>query len=149
VPDAAEETARISTARARIDRHISARLEHGHNWLEQLRSRPVLADPGAWLPRQLSEVAAARQRADAAMLRRLHGEQSSLAHHRAHARALSPMATLERGYAVVSGADGVFLRDSSSATAGQSLAIRLARGSLIATVDQALPDAFPDPGGTQ
>jgi len=53
-------------------------------------------------------------------------------------RALSPQATLDRGYAVVR-LRGTVLRDASSSAAGDPLEIALARGSLAATVDEARP----------
>ena len=49
--------------------------------------------------------------------------------------AISPLATLNRGYALVTRtADGVLLRDSKNTTAGDRLAVRLARGELTAQV---------------
>jgi exodeoxyribonuclease VII large subunit len=49
---------------------------------------------------------------------------------------LGPTATLERGYAIVRrGADGAIVRDPAEAGPGTSLAIRLARGEIGATVD--------------
>jgi exodeoxyribonuclease VII large subunit len=55
-------------------------------------------------------------------------------------RSLSPLATLERGYAIVSrlGADSV-LRDSAAAPPGSAIRVRLARGSLTATVEKTEP----------
>jgi len=51
-------------------------------------------------------------------------------------RALSPHATLERGYAVVR-SNGAILRDASATVAGDRLQIELARGSVAATVEDA------------
>jgi exodeoxyribonuclease VII large subunit len=49
---------------------------------------------------------------------------------------LGPTATLERGYAIVRrGADGAIVRDPAEAGPGTTLAIRLARGEIGATVD--------------
>ena len=47
---------------------------------------------------------------------------------------VSPLATLARGYAIVSASDGTVLRDASSASAGQAVRARLARGTLECTV---------------
>jgi exodeoxyribonuclease VII large subunit len=49
-------------------------------------------------------------------------------------RALSPAATLERGYAVVQRADGVVVRTPGDVAAGDRLRVRLADGELAATV---------------
>lgn len=147
VPDVARERDRITAARSRMDRQLTSRLEQGRIWLDQLRHRPVLSDPGAWLPRQLREVIAARSRADAALIRCLRAEQASLTGQRAHARALSPMATLERGFAVVSEDGGRVLRDAGQSHQGQPLTIRLAHGSLSATVTKLHDSSDPDPTG--
>ena len=51
--------------------------------------------------------------------------------------AVSPLATLERGYAIVSSeADGGIVKDAAAVTPGTSVEIRLARGKLSATVDE-------------
>jgi len=50
--------------------------------------------------------------------------------------ALSPYATLERGYSIVRGPDGTVLRDARQAAPGDQLSIRLQRGELDARVDK-------------
>jgi exodeoxyribonuclease VII large subunit len=52
----------------------------------------------------------------------------------ARVRALSPQATLDRGYAVVQLADGSIARDSDALKDGEKLRIRLAKGETSATV---------------
>jgi exodeoxyribonuclease VII large subunit len=52
---------------------------------------------------------------------------------------LSPLATLQRGYAIVADSDGNLLTDSASTKPGATLAVRLARGSLTATVKKIDP----------
>jgi exodeoxyribonuclease VII large subunit len=49
--------------------------------------------------------------------------------------ALSPFATLERGYAIARRSDGSVLRDATAAEPGEELNVRLARGSLDARVE--------------
>ena len=48
--------------------------------------------------------------------------------------AVSPLATLERGYAIVTDATGAVLRDSAGLETGQPIRARLAHGRLTATV---------------
>lgn len=57
---------------------------------------------------------------------------------------VSPQAVLDRGYAIVRLEGGPLLRDAAEATAGDRLEVRLARGSLRASVEQAL---IPEPTG--
>jgi exodeoxyribonuclease VII large subunit len=52
-------------------------------------------------------------------------------------RALSPAATLERGYAVARLADGTIVRDPRQAAAGDALQVTVARGTLATRVERA------------
>jgi len=56
-------------------------------------------------------------------------------------RSLSPLATLDRGYAIVSRRDdGHVLTDSAEISPGAGIVVRLARGRLAATVDTTEPE---------
>jgi exodeoxyribonuclease VII large subunit len=55
-------------------------------------------------------------------------------------RALSPAATLERGYAVARLADGTVVRDPAQASPGAPLAVTVARGTLVTRVEGAVSD---------
>jgi exodeoxyribonuclease VII large subunit len=50
--------------------------------------------------------------------------------------ALSPAATLERGYAVVQKTDGTLVRDPADAADGELLRVRVAGGRLPVRVDR-------------
>jgi exodeoxyribonuclease VII large subunit len=65
----------------------------------------------------------------------LERRRASLDHAGARLQALSPLATLGRGYAIVR-AGGVALRDSTAVAVGDHLDVQLATGSLGATVDE-------------
>ncbi|MGB7981629.1 MAG: exodeoxyribonuclease VII large subunit [Candidatus Nanopelagicales bacterium] len=134
VPDWAEEMRRISTARARVDRTMLTRLEHSATWLEQTRSRPALADPAGLLPRLTAEIATARLRTFRAVERRITTQEHDLAHLRARARALSPLATLERGYAVVIGPVGGVVHAADQLQPGDDVRVRVATGHFRAQV---------------
>jgi exodeoxyribonuclease VII large subunit len=54
----------------------------------------------------------------------------NLVHTRARVAALSPAATLERGYAVLQRADGTVVRRSADVAAGDSLRARLSEGEV-------------------
>ena len=51
---------------------------------------------------------------------------------------LSPLAILNRGYAIVTGEDGHVLMDAAAAPEGSSIDVRLARGRLAAEVRKSL-----------
>jgi exodeoxyribonuclease VII large subunit len=54
--------------------------------------------------------------------------------------AVSPLATLDRGYAIVVDADGHVLQDAREVTIGATIETRLARGKLAATVTHVVTD---------
>jgi exodeoxyribonuclease VII large subunit len=68
--------------------------------------------------------------------RRRERVRTRYAHAVGRLQAASPLAILERGYAVVSGPDGTALRDATAVAAGERLRVRLARGTLGAEVTE-------------
>ncbi len=134
VPDLAEEVRLIGEARYRLDRAVRQLLDREAHRIEALRSRPALARPGVLVDRRQEDVAALRTRAARTLEHRLTSAASDLRHTHARLRALSPAATLDRGYAIVQRPDGAVLRDPVEAAAGDALRIRLAGGELTATV---------------
>lgn len=105
VPDLAEETARISGLRDRARRALHGWVDREQHRLDDLRRRPVLADPLRMVTAREGEIADARATAHRAVLRRLDRASSELEHLGARLAALGPTATLARGYAIVQLAD--------------------------------------------
>lgn len=146
VPDVGEERDRIADARARAYRSVRLQLDREGTRLAVLRSRPVLTDPlTALVLRPAEQVTEHRRRATLALGHRLDRESDQLRHRMAQLRALSPLSTLERGYAVLTRADGAVLRSAGQVAAGDRLIARLADGAVgVAVVDAGLPTA-PQP----
>jgi exodeoxyribonuclease VII large subunit len=61
--------------------------------------------------------------------------RGELARESAALNALSPYATLERGYSIVRGADGAVLSDARNARQGEAISVRLQRGEIGARVE--------------
>lgn len=134
VPDVGEERARIMQARLRARAALTQRVQREQSGFEQLRSRPVLKSPTTLVDQHEHRVDALRQSGRRALHTSLvHGfaEVAGLA---AQVRALSPAATLDRGYAVVQTADGHVVRDPAEVSTGDDLRVRVARGELTANV---------------
>ena len=133
VPDVRAEQAGLSRSLAALRRAVGGLVDREAGRLEALRSRPVLADPvtGLVQPR-LAEVLSARDRSRRAFGHHLDRAGAELAHARAQVRALSPAATLGRGYAVVQLADGTVVRDPEQVDIGTDVRVRLAAGELAA-----------------
>lgn len=135
VPDLAEEMRLIQLARQRLDRAIGHLLDRESQRIEALRSRPVLARPQIMLEHRIAEVAALRDRATRCLSHRVEAAQDELRHTVARLRALSPAATLERGYAIVQRGDGRVVRAADEVTSGESLRVRVTDGEFCVTVD--------------
>lgn len=109
--------------------HPRARLLANKHALANLERRLLAANPGARLVRARRELDALIARRDAAMLRQLEGRRSALGRLGAQMTALSPLAVLDRGYAMVS-KDGTIVRDAAQVAPGDRLRVRLAQGAL-------------------
>jgi exodeoxyribonuclease VII large subunit len=93
-------------------------------WLTSVRSRPSLADPVRELDRHAEHVDALRQRSRRCFTGSLERSADSLDHLRARLVALSPAATLERGYAIVQRPSGDVVRLARDVKPGDELTIR-------------------------
>ncbi len=86
------------------------------------------------LERAQTSVLELRARARAGLLRGVELRQQQTTHLTAQLRALSPQATLDRGYAIVSGPSGAIVRDCGELAARDKIAVRVATGTFTATV---------------
>ncbi len=103
--------------------------------LAALRTRPVLADPHVLVDRRRDDVRALLDRSRRCTSTALARATDDLTHVRARVLALSPQATLDRGYAVVQDEDGVVVRDADAVQSGTDLQVRLAAGVLFVTAE--------------
>nr|WP_093415122.1 exodeoxyribonuclease VII large subunit [Saccharopolyspora flava] len=139
VPDVAEETQRIGQLRDRARRALHGWVDRERRLLDQLRSRPALADPHKPLQQRAEQVAQLRDRSRRAMSAVLTAEGHALSATRSRLTTLGPAATLARGYAIVQRiedtdeVDGV-LRSVDDAPAGTRLRVRVADGAIQAVV---------------
>ena len=133
VPDVAEEAQRVLQARERGRRAMRGLVDRELAQLTALRSRPSLADPRSGLTERMVEVEAFRERARRSFGHRLDRGADDLVHQLARIRALSPLATLRRGYAVLSDADGQALSSVATLEPGQDIHIRVGDGRIGAT----------------
>ncbi|MFD0582500.1 exodeoxyribonuclease VII large subunit [Dactylosporangium darangshiense] len=134
VPDLGDEVRLIGQAKQRLDRSLRGLLDREQHRLDALRSRPSIARPLTMVDVREADVAAVRERARRNLLHRLDRAGTALEHTLARLRTLSPKATLQRGYAIVQRADGAVVRAPEDVAAGERLRIRLADGTLAATV---------------
>jgi exodeoxyribonuclease VII large subunit len=131
---------RLDRARQDLDRHTEALHARGERalsatrlQLHQLAHRLANLHPRARLTARSAQLEAAIVRQHAAMRAVLDERRAEFAQLGAQLAALSPLAVLDRGYAMVHrGAE--LVRDASRVAAGDGLRVRLARGALDVTV---------------
>ena len=142
VPDVAEQAELIAQLRARARRRLAGRLDRELAWLADVRSRPAIAAPVREIERRQEQVLGLAQRARRCLSARLDRAADDISHTRARLVALSPAATMRRGYAIVQHGDASVVRSAAEVTDGELLTVRLADGQLTATAHR--PDL---PGG--
>ena len=110
VPSVVEERRNLTELRARNLRAISNALDVNRLKLNELRNR---------LTQRVTH--------------RIDAELATVTHLRAQIRALSPAATLERGYAIVQSVKGAIIRDQAQVAVDQEVQIRVSVGEFSAT----------------
>ncbi|MGZ5399537.1 MAG: exodeoxyribonuclease VII large subunit [Nocardioides sp.] len=139
VPDVLEEQRHVAAARDRLRGGVRLLLAREQQLLDSLRSRPVLADPRTLVTERSAEVVALRERARRTLRHSLDRAVDNLDHQRARARSLSPLATLERGYAVLQDDAGHVISSVAGVEAGRAVRVRVADGRVLATTTGAEP----------
>jgi exodeoxyribonuclease VII large subunit len=135
VPDYAEEVDRIRTAIRRARRCVTQLVDSEQHRLDTMRSRPALADPWGVIDGWAAAIADLTGRTNRAVTADLALRSQEVAALAAQVSALSPQATLDRGYAVVQTADGRVVRDAATVSAGDRLSARVATGTLRIVVE--------------
>jgi exodeoxyribonuclease VII large subunit len=139
VPDASDELAQLAQLRRRFAQSMISKISAEQERLTALRSRPVLADPTASFAVHSEQIQALRERSRRAIRTRIEHETTAVSHHLARVRAMSPRATLERGYAVLVDAEGHAVTSVRSVSVGDRLTARLLDGEAIASVTAVAP----------
>ena len=138
VPDVSEQLALIQELRDRMTRCVKGWLDRETTWLQAVRSRPAIADPVREIERQAEQVDVLVSRARQSLHASLNRATDDVAHTKARLLALSPAATLKRGYAIVQAGDGSVVRAASAVDADEELTLRFAEDQL--TVRAVRPD---------
>nr|WP_245862318.1 exodeoxyribonuclease VII large subunit [Sanguibacter antarcticus] len=133
VPDVSEERSRIVQMRSRTRAAISHLVDRERAGLASIRSRPALATPHTMIAAHEDRVGGLRDAARRRFERVLLDAEAAVHSLGAQVRALSPAATLERGYAVVQGPAGAVVRSPDDVASGDVLRIRLAHDEITAT----------------
>jgi exodeoxyribonuclease VII large subunit len=134
VPDLADETRLLDELRHRARESIRQRLAREAELMAGLPER-VRRSVRARIDAEAREAEALRERARRRAAALLETGGSDLEHVTARLRTLSPQATLDRGYAVVTRTDGSIVREATSVSAGDAMRVRVAHGEFGAVAD--------------
>ena len=122
---------RASTPTDAAKRIVPSVVEERRN-LAELRARNLRAIANALDVNKL-KLHELRNRLTQRVTHRIDAELATVTHLRAQIRALSPAATLERGYAIVQGAKGEIIRNQAQVGVDQEVQIRVSVGEFSAT----------------
>jgi exodeoxyribonuclease VII large subunit len=145
VPDRRELLGQLEAVSRRLGLAMERRLARALERQEQLAARLQRAHPGVRLRQQVQRLDELDLRLRGAwenrlsrLLHRLQLAQRSL-------DAISPLATLARGYAIVTGPDAVVVQDAARLNIGDEIEARLAKGRLKARVTGTQPEPDQTP----
>ena len=132
VPDVGELREEIAAARRSMRRAVANMLEREQYNLDEARSRPVLASPLTLIEARENDLKFTLDRLRHRFESRLLAADSALSNLTTSLRSLSPLATMDRGFAIVQRADGVVVRSVTEVSEGDTLLTKLADGSILA-----------------
>ncbi|MFJ9126267.1 exodeoxyribonuclease VII large subunit [Streptomyces sp. NPDC102340] len=137
VPDVGEEYERVSWLRDRARRSVEGLLEREERGLAAALSRPSIEDPHRMVDEREEQIAALTERSRRTLGHLLDRAESELTHTHARVVALSPAATLKRGYAVLQKPDGHVVRGPDEVAGDEELRARVAEGEFTVRVTEA------------
>lgn len=132
VPEVTEVVAHIDHLRSRLRNHVVRHVERDRRLLESVRSRRVLQEPGCLVLPHRERLERLHERLRPCATRAVERNRIDLAGLDLQLRALSPQATLDRGYALVTDDDGMLVRQAPPA--GAHIQIRVQGGRFGAEV---------------
>ncbi|NJQ00473.1 exodeoxyribonuclease VII large subunit [Streptomyces zingiberis] len=153
VPDVGEELQRVRQLRERSLRAVNGLLDREERGLAAARARPCMERPHRMVEERAERITELCDRSRRTLGHLLDRADSELTHTRARVVALSPAATLRRGYAVLQRPDGAVVRVAAEVPPGERLRARVADGELTVVAAGEAPGAEAPaatelPGGT-
>jgi exodeoxyribonuclease VII large subunit len=129
---------RLDDFEQRLQRSVLRRLGRSRERLERARALLGRSSPARRLATLRLRLERAAKQLPLCMQRRVQRAHDRFGRATRTLHAVSPLATLDRGYAIVLDEGGRVVSDATSLAAGAAIEARLARGSLRATVSSVL-----------
>jgi exodeoxyribonuclease VII large subunit len=130
---------RLDDANLRMEANLNWQLRERHRHVAELGASVLRHDPRQQLAHARQHFTAGATRMEHAMRRALHEQQTRLNSLHARLHSLSPLAVLERGYALVLDAQGALVRSTKQVHAGDTFTTRLSDGAFTSRVENAAP----------
>ncbi len=130
---------RLDELAFRAEASLGAQLRQRCDRVAELASAALRQDPRQRLALARGRLADFRARIDRGLERLTEGSAARLSALDGRLRALSPVAVLDRGYALVLTADGAVVRSAARLSAGDHVSTRLAEGEFTSRVESTRP----------
>ncbi len=130
VPDREAELEGVQAAVRRLRQGMRHRLDRATKELEALRARPVLARPRTMVEVREQDIQSLRSWLRAHIRRDMASSSQDISSLLSQLRALSPQATLQRGYSVILSGDNRVVSQENDVQIGEHLRAILAAGAL-------------------
>jgi exodeoxyribonuclease VII large subunit len=131
---------RLDELSVRLEGVIAAQIQLGRNRVNDLAATVLRHDPRQQVAHAREHLNDFRSRLARALERHVEAVSAGLGALDARLNSLSPLAVLERGYALVIGADGSIVRSAMQLEAGDAVTTRLSDGSFRSRVTDVNPD---------
>jgi exodeoxyribonuclease VII large subunit len=135
VPDVSEQLALVRQLLQRARRSLAGRLDRESSWLTAIRSRPAMASPRLEIDRRHEQILGLTERGRLSVQTNLNHATDDMQHIKARLIALSPAATLRRGYTIAQRGDGSVVLAAADVAAGEQLTLRFSGDQLVVTAD--------------
>jgi exodeoxyribonuclease VII large subunit len=128
---------RIDELDMRLTRSMSALLQKLKAQEQTQSARLMQQNPADTIPHQQAQLGQLQQRLNQTINAKMQDCRTQLAANSQALQAVSPLATLSRGYALVTDpVDNQIIRSAEQVSTGQRISARLGKGSLICTVEE-------------
>ena len=116
---------------------VSSQIREHQSQIGELTAAVLRHDPRQALAEARERLAVCRTRLERSLERTLHRSAARLSSLDARLNSLSPLAVLDRGYALVIGANGALVRSTSQVARGDTVTTRISDGAFVSRVESA------------
>ena len=134
---------RLDDLSFRMEAAVSGPLRQRQRHVTELTAAVLRHDPRQRLAQARERLIACRTRLDRSMERSIHASAARVSALDARLHSLSPLAVLDRGYALVLNAEGGLVRSTAQLAPGDQVTTRLSDGAFTSRVESAAPNKLP------